>query len=260
MAFVTDFSDVFTSDWNEEKVYGRMDPIMTFRGTSRKISVAWDIPADSVSAAFLNLRKCEGLIKMLYPVYEETEGASSISKSPLVRLKFANLIAKGMGDSILENGLLGTLSGLTFAPDIEAGFFDTPNVTQDYAQKISTPTPGSNLNSVRGPTGTAGALAPKVIKLSCEFSVLHERQLGWGWEGNASMWRDQSTDFYFPYQAGYAGDAGGDFGSNDFFKVTSPLPIDDVLAGVDSADARANQELMLNILESGDGSSVSNIA
>ena len=246
MAFVTDISDVFSSDWNEQKVYGRMDPIMTFRGTSRKISVSWDIPADSVTTGFLNLRKCEGLIKFLYPAYDTTTGASSISKSPLIRLKFANLIAKGMGDSILENGLLGTLSGLTFTPDMDAGFFDTPNVVQDSNGKVTGPTPGTNIESVRGPTGTSGALAPKVIKLSCEFNVLHERELGWGYEGNPTMWRDQNTNFYFPYQAGYAGDAGGDFGSNMFSNEGIELPIDAVLEGTDSADSRAATETILN--------------
>jgi len=32
-AWVTDFSDVYTSQWNEETVYGRMDPLVTFQQT-----------------------------------------------------------------------------------------------------------------------------------------------------------------------------------------------------------------------------------
>lgn len=38
-AFVTSFSDNMTSNWNEEQVYGRPDPIGTFQNTSRKISL-----------------------------------------------------------------------------------------------------------------------------------------------------------------------------------------------------------------------------
>ena len=76
--------------------------------------------------------------------------------------------------------------------------------------------------------------------------MLHERELGWGYEGNPTMWRDQNTNFYFPYQAGYAGDAGGDFGSNMFSNEGIELPIDAVLEGTDSADSRAATETILN--------------
>ena len=30
-AWVTEFSDQFTSNWNQESVYGRMDPLATFQ-------------------------------------------------------------------------------------------------------------------------------------------------------------------------------------------------------------------------------------
>ena len=36
-AFITSFSDSMTSNWNEEQVYGRPDPIGTFQNTTRKI-------------------------------------------------------------------------------------------------------------------------------------------------------------------------------------------------------------------------------
>ena len=37
-AFLTSFSDSMASNWNEEQVYGRQDPIGTFQSTTRKIS------------------------------------------------------------------------------------------------------------------------------------------------------------------------------------------------------------------------------
>ena len=212
MAFLTDFSDQFSSDWNEEKVYGRMDPIMTFRGTSRKLSLGWAVPADARDVAENNLRKIEGLIKSLYPTYEQNDGANSISKSPLIRMKFANLIARGMGDSLNENGLLGVMSGLSFSPDIDAGFFD----------------------------GTPGKLAPKVINLSCDFTVLHERELGWDAEGK---WRDQSTAYYFPYQT--AAPAGGDFGSNVMVATTLAGEIpEEIEEGQDNPDDEADNNVV----------------
>ena len=44
-AFLTSFSQNFQSSWNQESVYGRIDPIATFDNTTRTINVAWDIPA-----------------------------------------------------------------------------------------------------------------------------------------------------------------------------------------------------------------------
>ena len=46
-AFVTDYSDNFTVGWNYEDVFGRNDPIATFKSTTRKISISWSIPANS---------------------------------------------------------------------------------------------------------------------------------------------------------------------------------------------------------------------
>ena len=62
MAFVTEFSDQFTSEWNEENVYGRMDPIAVFSGTRRAISVSWKVPAPTISMARKNLFHINKLI------------------------------------------------------------------------------------------------------------------------------------------------------------------------------------------------------
>ena len=47
MAFLTQFQDQYTSDWTADTVYGRMDPIATFQGTVRTISLGWAVPAYS---------------------------------------------------------------------------------------------------------------------------------------------------------------------------------------------------------------------
>ena len=38
-AMLTNFSDNWTSKYNPEEVYGRMDPIMTFQNTTRKMTI-----------------------------------------------------------------------------------------------------------------------------------------------------------------------------------------------------------------------------
>jgi len=157
-AFLTQYEDKYESTWTQEDVYGRMDPIQTFQGTKRVLSLGWDVVAASLGEAVDNLRKTEQLFKMLYPAYTAPVkgGATTIAASPLVKLKFGNLITSAVGatsgGSVETTGLLGTISGFSYAPDIEVGFFDVD---------------------------AKGTLYPQTIKLSCNFTVLHTHELGW---------------------------------------------------------------------------------
>jgi len=156
MAFLTQFEDNYTSEWTADKVYGRMDPIATFQGTTRTISLGWAVPAFSGEEAENNLKKMSKLISMCYPVYggqsSSSRGAGQISGAPLIKLKFANLITATQSSAgAAENGLLGWIDGISFKPDLEAGFYD--------------PSPNK--------------LYPKQIDLSCQFHALHQHALGW---------------------------------------------------------------------------------
>ena len=159
-AFLTSFTQNFQSSWNQEKVYGRIDPIATFDSTTRTINVAWDIPAHDFEDAKNNLHKCAALIQMLYPSYAGTEqggsatqgtqtatNSNTLQKTPLIKLKYANLIANFSNNGPNE-GLLGYITSVSWNPSLEAGMFvDTTGGQQLY---------------------------PKLIQLSCDFNVLHQ--------------------------------------------------------------------------------------
>ena len=160
--FITEMSDNFQSSWETEEVYGRMDPIGTFKSTKRAISIGWTIPAAELKEAKSNFNALRSLTAMLYPGYsagqvEVTTGnntqtfttANSISKPPLIRLSYANLIQAANGQ-----GLLGWVDGFNVQPNLEMGFFIE----------------GKNQ-------------FPKVYTMSCNFNVLHEHDLGWNSEG-----------------------------------------------------------------------------
>ena len=229
MAFLETFSDNYDSKWNTEDVYGRMDPIQTFRGTSRTMSLSWVIPADSITTGYQNLSMVQTLVRMLYPVYTESNGANSISQSPLIRIKFANLIAKQIGDDV-GSGLLGTLSGLSVEPDLEAGFFDNPvsGATNKGEGKASP--------SLVAVGAQKGSLAPKVIKLSCEFTVLHEHELGF----KEKVWRGADPS-WFPYQQ---------LTPKEAYKAPDPIPLaifaDDIAANEAAAPAAEMESNIAN--------------
>ena len=175
-AFLTDFSQTFDANWNTEEVFGRMDPIATYQGTKRTMSLGFDLPAGSLGEAKKNLKGCSELVKMVYPIYNNQ---NILVKPPLVRIQFANLIKSDSGgirlpavnndlsadkgtssDGNLELGatevhgkltpkvfgLLGWISGLSWKPNLEMGMF-----------------------------AANGELYPKVVSLSFSFNVLHEK-------------------------------------------------------------------------------------
>ena len=156
-AYITLFSDRFESDWNEEEAFGRMDPISSFKRTKRVISLGWTVIAGSQEEAIENLEKVSLLKKMLYPTYESLDsGAAGIQTSPLFKLRFMNLITNvaAQGQTAETGGLLGKVGGFTHDVEMEDGFFDILD-------------------------GGIEKLYPQTIKLSCEYTVLHEHQLGW---------------------------------------------------------------------------------
>jgi|MDSZ01.3.fsa_nt_gb hypothetical protein len=180
-AFITQFDDQFQTEFAGETVFGRMDPIQVYKGTTRQISLSWDVPSASEFEAQKNLEKCSLLMNMLYPVYNTTgEQQRVMTAPPIFKLKFANLITntrgKTPGGTAKDSGLFGTISGFSYSPDMESGFIE-----------VKDPSSGSNKVT----------LLPQTISLSCMFTVVHDHPLGWKQNG------EQESKLY-PYGAGNA--------------------------------------------------------
>ena len=178
-AYLEMFSDAYTSQWNSEDVYGRMDPISTFINTRRALSLAWNVPAESYEDARQNLLKVNELMSYLYPLYEEeSSGATAINQSPLLRISFGNLIR----DAKTGQGLLGYANGFTFDPALEFGMFHNLANNKEGVEYY-----------------------PKTFRLNTEFNVLHEHSLGFkrsNKEGTRFSFRDEKLkdDFSnYPY-------------------------------------------------------------
>jgi len=154
-ALIKEFSDSFTSLWNSEEVYGRMDPIETFQGTKRTIKLSWDVVSFDLGDAQRNLKKMDKLTNFLYPTYGSVDGgATVITSSPLLKMKFANLITQPNEKGTVEtSGLVGRMDGFSYTPDFDSGVF---------------------MGNGKNPK-----LFPQTINVSCTFYVLHTHKLGW---------------------------------------------------------------------------------
>jgi|10_taG_2_1085330.scaffolds.fasta_scaffold02054_9 hypothetical protein len=151
IAWVTDFSDNFTSQWNTTPVYGRMDDLATFRRTGRKISLAFDVVAQGQEGALANNAKLDKLSTFLYPVYESAARSASntLAAAPLLQMSWTNLIQ----DKSTGEGLLGYLAGFTYKPVIDHGMFVG-----------GTESPGLYFQN---------------LTVSLEFTVIHSHLTGW---------------------------------------------------------------------------------
>jgi hypothetical protein len=168
-AFITAYNQNLTSDWTPEQVFGRNDPIMTFKNTTRKLNLSFQVPAASLEEATRNLVRANKLAQFMYPAYSDRatlDGglewgirANTISKPPLMRVSFANLIGdplKGQSSQASRSGLLVAVGTLNITPSFEDdGFFDAG----------------------------VGVLYPQLITIDMDCTVLHERDLGWDASG-----------------------------------------------------------------------------
>jgi len=164
-AFLTSFTNSFSSNWSEEQVYGRQDPIGTFQSTKRSINVGFDIISYNADEARENLLMINMVTRMLYPSYSSTgTNALVLSKAPLVEIKFGNLIQEQNGS---DNFLLGWIGTWAANPALDMGMF----------------------------TPKAGEFLPKVYNATLDFTPQHRQDLAFnkGTAGNPNK---------FPYDGG----------------------------------------------------------
>ena len=166
-AMITSFDDSFNAEFNGQKVYGRMDQIAVYTGTTRLINFGFDIVATTPEEAEGHLERLSRLESFMYPAYDGdgTTGTSTISAAPLMRIKFGNLI-----QSSNSEGLLGYINVINTAPNFEHGFV----------------------------IDESGKMYPKAYSLNVTFNVLHEHELGWYKDGEDWKWRGVKGSQY-PY-------------------------------------------------------------
>ena len=202
-AFITTFAESYNSDWNSETVFGRTDPIYTFKNTQRRITLSFKVPAETISEAYENLGRVQKLAQFLYPNYGNLAGQGDIltlTQSPLVRLKVMNLARNNNGVGTISPGDDPiALEGDVFAGDA-ATIFRAYSSTNDPSKGVLGVITNMNVvhnieNKDIGVFMTAqNTILPKMIEISIDFACIHESTIGWG-EDNYAL------DRAFPYGA-----------------------------------------------------------
>ena len=148
------FSDKLSTNYSSEDVFGRMDPIMTYQGTGRNISMGFDIGSGGAQFMSKALAMVSRLMQFQYPVYENAANALSLSRPPLVKVKFGNYIRSGTGGS-----LLCAMKGMSYSPFDKYDLAYTPHLQANDEGETH--------------------IIPKRVSVDLELVVLHEETPAW---------------------------------------------------------------------------------
>lgn len=159
-AMLTNFSNNYTMNWNEEQVYGRPDPIVGYSNTRRSMTIGFKLVAADLREAKYNYNKTLGrggmervsLTNMFYPTYKEIGNYKTIASPPIIAIKHMQLI-QSYGEAVDGGYLVGYISNSTITPQFDQGGYE------------------DNKNG--------NFIYPKVIDISLGFNVLHDYDLGW---------------------------------------------------------------------------------
>ena len=169
---VKGFQDEITPSWNTEEVYGRMDPIVTYQNTNRKIilNLQFDIVGQSNTKKRTKLFKdYNKFYRFIFPTYEKAEYATTLKEAPLLRIRWFNML-QSSGDK-----------GLLVAP---ASFNITSTDTRTRIQK------------------SPPIYAPDKIDVVLEAIVLHESPPGWQETDTSGKFSFKDESMVFPYLTG----------------------------------------------------------
>ena len=193
-AFITAFNESYNSNFTPHEAFGRTDPIYQYKNTTRKITLAFKVPAASESEAYENLGRISLLEQMLYPAYTDTNSATTLSQAPLIRIKVMNLLTSDFVKSA-DSAELTTNSGnpreiiySSYESEKEPskgllGVIDNLNVNHNlegddgvFFKRKEEKDPKTGRKSVKPVSNT---ILPKLIDVNLSFSPIHEETIGW---------------------------------------------------------------------------------
>jgi len=80
-----EFDDSYKPEWGSYEAFGRMDPIMTYKRTTRDINLSFNVVAENAQTASDNFDYLQILINSLYPQYSNV--GSNVSTIELLSAK-----------------------------------------------------------------------------------------------------------------------------------------------------------------------------
>lgn len=231
-AFLTQWNDTFSQEWESTSIYGRMDPVQTFKRTTRKISFAWDVPAGNLNEAGWNFAQAERLMQMSYPTFEnagyinatgfsdnainnspsqsdtskeqsraisgpqkiEKRNVSIMSSPPIFKIKFSTWLANPAENPEVKTEKYKELKDNSIAT-LHGGLYGTID-SLSFSPKFGAEDGGFyGSDDVGDGDAKPNILIPKSLSFNCNITVIHTNPLGY--DADTASPRTES----FPYSA-----------------------------------------------------------
>jgi len=183
-------NQTFTPKYEAQEVYGRMDPIVTYKNTTRTMTISFTCQAhhvwDKPSGVVNNIRNINLLTQLLYPAYFPDgttihgDPSAVLGAPPFFRIRYGNYIGsfKRGGEFLGE-----AESGLT-------GYIES------FSHKLGV-IPKNVAFGKQGDDKGYRAL-PRMIDVGFTYKVIHDELVGW-YRGEFSP---NGYGYNFPYNAG----------------------------------------------------------
>ena len=201
LAYVSTLGDSYSVKYKSEQPYGRTDQYHIWSGNMRRINLSFDIPSSSVSKGLDNLNNLSWLLASLYPTYKDRISSTSVSASPLFRVRYGNLIMSPAQGGL---GLLCTMPSVRVTHDHKEGFI---GVVASGMSVGGGNTAGSLLKSAGFDNSVREGekiLIPKLIKISTSLTVVNDHPMGW--DHQTGHWRGGPSAAGWPYKFGLVRD------------------------------------------------------
>ena len=182
-AFIASLTDDFTATPEKTDAYGRVDPILIYKNTHRKIGMSFYIVAGDEKDFDDMWVKINKLVTLVYPQYTKgrmlNDGVGTafiqpfsqmISASPLVRIRLGDLIRSNYSRFALAR-LFGAADGVMSLDKIPVKFGDGDSIAQQILKSLSANKPiissavkyaCNSAGYSEAPTGAAGLLSAAV--------------------------------------------------------------------------------------------------
>ena len=210
----------FSPTYGQEDVYGRMDPIVTYKNTKRSISINFSCQAhhffDGDVGVKNNIQAINMITQMLYPSYQGTAkaGLGVLKAPPFFRILYGSYV-----------GSYSSMGGMAFHSQENDSL---PNGLTGYITNFRHGIGKVARNMAYAPaaTGFKGYHpVPREIKVSFTFNVVHDKEVGWRKVGKDYHFSEEGYGTNFPYNLGDPG-PGGDIIGDSVSDILGPSDTD----------------------------------
>jgi hypothetical protein len=103
------FSNVITPNFTEQQVYGRNEPLVVYKNTTRTVNFSFTVVSDTES-----IRNINKFQRMVYPLYDNN---NLMVGTPIFKIRYNNLLY----DPFTDDGIIGIIKDLNVGEQFTYG-------------------------------------------------------------------------------------------------------------------------------------------